>query len=201
MNRTVKISLLCAGAVVGNMATSYLASVLKLPCFLDTIFSVAITFYAGLVPGIIVAAVFNPLMTIFRGLVTSTVISYYDFLYAICGMLIVLATWFFSRKKSNFSFNRYVTVLYLLIIAFLSALLSCLSASALDTYVLPLFVSSSGFSSFDAVSLVFQQMRFGTFISYLLPRISLTVLDRIICTFAGFGVYKLAIRIEKGRMK
>ena len=201
MKRAVKISLLCAGAVVGNMATSYLASVLKLPCFLDTIFSVAITFYAGLVPGIIVAAVFNPLMTIFRGLVTSTVISYYDFLYAICGMLIVLATWFFSRKKSNFSFNRYVTVLYLLIIAFSSALLSCLSASALDTYVLPLFVSSSGFSSFDTVSLVFQQMRFGTFISYLLPRIPLTVLDRIICTFTGFGVYKLFVRIEKGRMQ
>ncbi len=183
---------LILAAVFGNIATSFFSAVLELPAFFDTIFTIAITFYAGLVPGIIAAALSNPLMTVLRCLIYGTEIFYFDFLYSVCGIFIVFATWTISRNKKEFFFSRAVTVLYLLVIAFASSFLSCFSASFLDTFIRPLFNKSSGFSAIDNFSIAFQKLKFNVFLSYLLPRIPLTVLDRLICTFAGFGIYRFA---------
>ena len=131
-------------SIVGNIATSFLASALHVPIFLDTIFTVAITFYAGLVPGLIVAVLHNPIRTFIRSVIYGTDLFYFGSLYAVCGMLIALSTWIFSRNKKDFFFNRTVTVLYLLIIVFVSSFLSCFSASALDTFIRLLFEKSSG---------------------------------------------------------
>lgn len=186
-------------AVLGNIATSFFSAVLELPAFFDTIFTVAITFYAGLVPGIIVASLTNPLMTVLRCLIYGTEIFYFDFLYSACGIFIVLTTWTISRNKKEFFFSRAVTVLYLLVIAFASSFLSCFSASFLDTFIRPLFEKHSRFSAIDSFSMAFQKLKFNVFLSYLLPRIPLTVLDRLICTFAGFGIYRFAEKNLGGR--
>lgn len=181
--------LLCLLALLLNIASAMLASTLKLPAFLDTIFTVAITFYSGLIPGIIVAALFNPAMTLIRCAMTGSELFLYDFLYALCGILIVIACWLFSRNKKEFHFNRRVTLLYLLIIVFFSTFLSSFSASALDTFIRPLFEKASGFSAIDDIFLIFQKLNFSVFLSYLLPRIPITLLDRFICTFAAYGIY------------
>ena len=196
MNKKLKIPIFCLLAVIGNLTTSFLAYKLRLPCFLDTEFSVAITFYLGLVPGLFVAACFNPLMIVLLCWYTRTPFSTYDCIYAICGMLIVFATWLFSRNKKEFLYSRPVTVLYLLIIVVTSAVFSFTSASLLDTFILPLFQSSAGFSAFDNFSEILRQFEMGTFFSYLVPRIPLTVIDRLICTFAGFGIYRLFVKYD-----
>ena len=199
MKKIFLLCIACIAAVAGNIATSFLAAWLNLPCFLDTIFSVAITFYAGLFPGLLVAAAFNPLMTLLRCSIYGVAFSIYDCFYAVCGMLIVFTTWIISRDKKKMYFSKTITVLYLLIIAFSSVFASCFSASALDTFVQPLFQTSSGFSSFDTFSQLLRQRKIGTFLSYLLPRIPFTVLDRIICTFAGFGIYYLLLKAQNNR--
>ena len=188
-NKFAFTGLLCLLALLLNIASTMLASALKLPAFLDTIFTVAITFYSGLIPGIIVAALFNPAMTLIRCAMTGSEIFLYDFLYALCGILIVIASWLFSRNKKEFHFNRRVTLLYLLIIVFFSTFLSSFSASVLDTFIRPLFEKASGFSAIDDISLIFQKLNFSVFLSYLLPRIPITLLDRCICTFAAYGIY------------
>ena len=99
-----------------------------------------------------------------------------------------------SRNKKEFHFNRRVTLLYLLIIVFFSTFVSSFSASALDTFIRPLFEKVSGFSAIDDIFLVFQKMNFSVFLSYLLPRIPITLLDRCICTFAAYGIY---LRLRK----
>ncbi|WP_287047810.1 hypothetical protein [Treponema sp.] len=175
-NKFAFTGLLCLLALLLNIASAMLASALKLPAFLDTIFTVAITFYAGLIPGIIVATLFNPVMTLLRCAMTGSEIFLYDFLYGICGILIVIASWLFSRNKKEFHFSRRTFV-------------SSFSASALDTFIRPLFEKVSGFSAIDDISLVFQKMNFSVFLSYLLPRIPITLLDRCICTFAAYGIY------------
>ena len=101
-NKFAFTGLLCLLALLLNIASAMLASALKLPTFLDTIFTVAITFYAGLIPGIIVATLFNPVMTLLRCAMTGSEIFLYDFLYGICGILIVIASWLFSRNKKEF---------------------------------------------------------------------------------------------------
>ena len=184
----------CILSLMGNIAGGFLTITLRLPVFLDTIFTVVITFYAGLAPGLIVAALYNPIMTVVECTIHGTEIFYYDFFYALCGMLIALSTWTFSRNKKEFFFNRTVTFLYLLIIVFVSSFLSSFCASALDTFIRPLFEKSSGFSTIDNFSTAFQKFKFGVFLSYLLPRIPITVLDRLICTFSGFGLYRVVER-------
>ena len=196
MTLKLKIPLFCLIAIIGNLTTSFLAYRLGLPCFLDTEFSVAITLYSGLIPGLFVAACFNPLMIILLCWYTGTPFSSYDCLYAICGMLIVFATWLFSRNKKEFLYSRPMTILYLLIIIGVSSVFSFTSASLLDTFILPLFQSSTGFSAFENYSEVLREFEMGTFFSYLVPRIPLTVLDRFICTFAGFGIYRLLVKYE-----
>ena len=188
-NKFAFTGLLCLLALLLNIASAMLASALKLPAFLDTIFTVAITFYSGLIPGIIVAALFNPAMTLIRCAMTGSELFLYDFLYALCGILIVIACWLFSHNKKEFHFSRRVTLLYLLIIVFFSTFVSSFSASALDTFIRPLFEKASGFSAIDDISLIFQKLNFSVFLSYLLPRIPITLLDRCICTFAAYGIY------------
>lgn len=196
MKPFVKNILFCVIAILGDLFTSFMAYKLQLPCFLDTEFAVAITLYMGLIPGLIVAACFNPLMIVLLCRYTGTPFSFYDCLYAICGMLIVFVTWLFSRNKREFLYSRIMTVLYLLIIVVVSSVFSFTSASLLDTFVLLLFQPSTGFSAFDNFSEVMRQLKMGTFFSYLVPRIPLTVNDRLICTFAGFGIYRLLVKLD-----
>lgn len=73
-------------SIIGNIATSFLASALHAPIFLDTVFTVAITFYAGLVPGLIVAVLHNPIMTFIRSVIYGIDLFYFGSLYAVCGM-------------------------------------------------------------------------------------------------------------------
>ncbi len=196
MKPTLKKVLFCLIALIGDLLTSFMAYYFKLPFFFDTEFAVAITFYMGLGPGLIVAACYNPLMICWLCIYTGTPFSFYDCLYTICGMLIVCATWLFSRNKKEFLFSRPLTFLYLLIIATVSAVFSFTSASLLDTFVLPLFKTTTGFSAFDNFSEVLREFEMGTFLSYLVPRIPLTALDRLVCTFAGYGVYWLMLRYD-----
>lgn len=196
MKPIAKTSIFCLVAIIGDLLTSFMAYKLKLPFFLDTEFAVALTFYAGLVPGLIAAAFYNPLMIIWLCRYTGTQFSFYDCLYAICGMLIVFATWLFSRNKKEFLFSRSITLLYLLLIVATSSVFSFTAASLMDTFILPLFQTSTGFSAFDNISEVLRQSEMETFASYLIPRIPLTVLDRIVCTFAGFGIYRLLVKYD-----
>ena len=197
MKPNLKKVLFCVIALFGDLLTSFLAFKLKLPFFFDTEFAVAITFYMGLVPGLITAACYNPMMICWLCRYTGTQFSFYDCLYAVSGMLIIVATWIFSQNKKEFLFSRPMTFLYLLIIAAVSSVFSFISASLLDTFILPLFKTTTGFSAFDNISEVLRGFQMRTFFSYLVPRIPLTVLDRLVCTFAGFGVYWLLVKYDE----
>ena len=193
-----KIIILSILAQILNIACSFAGEALFQSLFWDTIFTVAITFYAGLIPGLVVAATYNPLVVVIRSIAAGgTQIYLYDFLYALCGIFIVLVTWAFSRNKKEFGFSKLITILYLAIIAFASAFASSFAASFLDTYIRPLFESHSNYSAIDDFALVFQHLQFGTFLSYLVPRLPITILDRFIATFAGYGIYKLLMKAER----
>lgn len=192
----LKITVLIIVFEIFNLLLSYVNSKIKFMLFLDTIFSVALTFYAGLLPGLIIALIHNPLCGIMFSKIYGTPIFYYGFLYSLCGMLIVLVTWLFSRKKEYFSYSTSMTILYLFMIAFASAFASCVSAAFLDTFIKPLSekfqrAKVDDFADrFDIFSSVLKSLNFGTYFSYFFPRIPLTIIDRIVSTFLGFFVYK-----------
>ena len=195
----IKIFLFCFICLFLNIVISVISSSLSIPFFFDTIFTVTAVFYAGLVPGLIVALLYNPLVTLIRCAFNGTNLFYYDFFYAFCGMIIVFITWLFSRNKNDFQSGRGAACAYLVVIALVSALASSFIASLLDTFIRPFFIKKTGLSAIDYFSITFENLNLGTFLSYLLPRIPVTVLDRLICTFTGYILYRGVEYFERNK--
>ena len=191
MKRRCKIALFCFVSIFLNLGVSLLFfDVLHIPLFLDTIFTVAIVFYLGLVPGLIVGLLFNIIDTLFnylaRGIVSPT-----NICFSLCGAAIALVTWAFARKKDEFQISIPVTILYLLLIALLSSSASIFIGGIID------FVRFSYFDIPDSMAPIkqftesFVSQRFSLFASCILAQIPISITDRLITTFAGYGVYKL----------
>ena len=89
---------------------------LGIPLFFDTIWTVSVVFYAGLLPALCVSLgynIINSLIWVFGKGEGDPFI----FLYSICGLLIVISTWLIARRKGEFRISFMVTFLYLMMIA------------------------------------------------------------------------------------
>lgn len=175
-----------------NLACKVLfCNVAHIPLFIDTIGTVAVTFYAGLLPGILTAATFNILWVIIIAAISNNPIYPWDMIYAVCGIVIVVITWLFSRKKSNFNISRLITVLYLVLIALVSAFASSVVGGIIESANRIHFGSLAYSSVLEQFVRAFLGENIGIFASCIIARVPVTVLDRMICTFAGFFVYRL----------
>ena len=191
MKRRCKIALFCFISIFLNLGASLLVfDVLGIPLFFDTVFTVAIVFYLGLVPGLVVGILFNFVDTLFNFLVRG-IYSPTNVCFASCGAAIVLITWAFARKKDEFQISIPVTILYLLLIALLSSCASVFIGGIID------FVRFSYFDIPDSMAPIkqftesFVSQRFSLFAACILSQIPISITDRLITTFAGYGVYKL----------
>lgn len=186
-NSKMHIVIFCLTAVVLNNLTAFIFhSVFRIPLFFDTIFTVATVFYLGLVPALCVSICYD----IVNSLLWAKVGLFDQFLlmYGICGILIVFSTWIIARNKEEFKISVPVTLLYLLLIALVSSFCT---------------VISSGIIDFDAMNPIkkftegFVHQGFSLFASCILAQIPISFLDRLITTFAGYGVYKLCNKFER----
>ncbi|GHV78723.1 hypothetical protein AGMMS49944_05140 [Spirochaetia bacterium] len=92
----MKVILLCLLSAAANVFLSTLAGrVLQLPLFLDTLFTVAITFAAGLVPGI-VAAVLS--IAISGSLYYEAPLTYF---FVLCSIAEVVLVWMYRRRPGT----------------------------------------------------------------------------------------------------
>ena len=87
----LKLSLFCVLAAVLNYIVSvFCLYVLKTPLFVDTVFTVAVTFTAGLVPGLVTA-----LLTSLIGEIMVNSLSPF----VLCAFAEIFIVWLFTRKK------------------------------------------------------------------------------------------------------
>ena len=188
------VLLACVIGEIVNLAGAHLLLLLEplhIPLFLDTIGTVAVTFYAGLLPGIIVALLFNVIRTIQLALVNGTEIYPWEMLYMLCGAAIAAVTWAFARRKENFRINRQITILYLVLIALLSAFASSVVGGLVETVNRIFFDGIHNKSLTEYFVRAFMGENLGLFVSCVFARIPMTVMDRTVCTFAGYGLYVL----------
>lgn len=195
MKRTPKIALFCITAVLLNLGTTLLFyDVLGVPLFFDTIFTVAIVFYLGLIPGLIVGVSFNLVDTLFnmlfRGIFSPT-----NCFFSICGAAIVLVTWAFSRKKEEFQISKTITILYLLLISLLSSSASIFIGGIIDYVRFTYLDIPDSMAPIKQFTDSFLSQKFSLFASCILAQIPISLTDRLITTFAGFGVYKLIVKL------
>ena len=195
MKRSPKIALFCIAAILMNLGTTILFyDVLGIPLFLDTIFTVAIVFYLGLVPGLIVGICFNFVDTLFNMLVRG-IFSPTNMFFSICGAAIVLVTWGFSRKKEEFQISVPITILYLLLISLLSSCTSIFIGGIIDFLRFTFYEIPDSMAPIKKFTDSFLSQKFSLFASCILAQIPISITDRLITTFAGFGVYKLLVKL------
>ena len=194
MKRSWKICILCICALILNSLFTFIFyDVLNIPLFMDTIFTVAVVFYLGLIPGLIVGIFFN---------LTDPVINYFvhgvfsptNLCFALCGAGIVLVTWVFARNKEEFQISITVTILYLLLIALLSSAVSILIGGTIDYIRFSYYEIPDSMAPIKKFTDSFVSQKFSLFAACILGQIPISLTDRFITTFAGYGVYKLCSR-------
>ncbi|MCQ2242266.1 hypothetical protein [Treponema sp.] len=193
----MKKTLICIAAIILNFLTASLFfNILKLPFFFDTIWTVAVVFWLGLVPGLCVAVGYNILNYLVWVLKSGA--GNFAFLYSICGILIVFSTWMFSRKKEEFRFSPVVTILYLILIALVSSFCTIIAGGLIDYFQYTNYDMMEQMNPIKKFTDSFVRQKFSLLASCILAQIPISFTDRLITTFAGFGIYRLIQKFTKG---
>ncbi|MBB5219570.1 ABC-type multidrug transport system fused ATPase/permease subunit [Treponema rectale] len=194
MKYIFKTAAVCAVAEFLNFLSVFIFyETLHLPLFMDTIFTVAVVFYAGLVPGLIVAAGYN-IFDSFIAVLYGYPFSAFTMLFSLCGISIAFITWLFARNKSEFKISPAITFLYLLLIVFITSFCSVFISGIIDYYKYTHFNLPDMVAPVKNFTMSFLSQKFSLFASCILGQVPVSFSDRLITTFAGFGVYKLAVR-------
>lgn len=198
MNLTVKhyITIYLVAFVAGilDFATDTLfQTVLHVPLFLDMTFAMAVLFAYGILPAIMTYVV-NVICGCLK-LVFLYGKNDYVYLFTLSALTIILITWAFVRKKENLKKGVNLTFFYILSAA-LCAGLACSVVSGIISYFTYTLVMEAG--PFDKIIFAFSGDQMGVLASCIVGRIPITILDRIITTFAGFGIYHVIASWRRG---
>ena len=190
-HRTLQTLIICIFAEAMNFLTTFIFyQTLRIPLFFDTIWTVAIVFYAGLVPGLCVSLVYNiinaGLWTLPEGFFDPFIL-----LYAICGVLIVLSTWIIARRKEEFKISMPVTILYLFLIVLLSSFCTIIAGGIIDFFHYMYYEIPDMMNPIKNFTESFVRQRFSLLTSCILGQIPISFMDRLLATFTGFGIYRL----------
>ena len=190
----IKLSVICVLACLLNFLTaSVFFETLHIPLFLDTIFTVAVVFYSGLVPALCVSLSYNVINAAvwnYKG----DVFDPFIFLYAICGVLIVVSTWLIARRKEEFRISMTVTFLYLVLISLFSSTCTVIAGGIIDYFHYVYRNVPDMMNPIKRFTDAFLWQRFSLLVSCIVAQIPVSFVDRLITTFAGYGVFRLGER-------
>ena len=194
-----KIALLCIISALGNIAfRGVIVDIANIPLYADTVFTVAICFFAGLVPGLLTVAIYFTLSSIkyifFEGfpLESVWVINAYIF----CAILEVLVVCFYSKKmkssedafleKPSLDSSTGILV-HLLILAIIACIAVSIAGGIID-FILTRLNIAQGFSPEDNFKLGLLRNNVHILATAMLSRIPINIIDRFIVVFGGFGI-------------
>ena len=191
MPKLLRTIVICILAEIGNfLAARFFYHTLNIPLFFDTIFTVAVVFYLGLVPALCVSLGYNTINSLIwmhkEGFFDPFLLSY-----AICGVLIVLSTWLIARHKEEFKISTMITILYLFLIALISSFCTIISGGIIDFFHYKYYEIPDMMNPIKRFTESFVHQRFSLLVSCILGQIPISFLDRLLATFAGYGIYKL----------
>ena len=180
-------------SVCDFLTTTFFQDVLQTPLFFDTIFMIAALFAFGPVAAFVEYLLFISLVCV--KLVFLYGKTDYVYIYSLSALTIIAVTWFFIRKKENLKKDVNITALYILTAAIMAGIACSLVSGFISYFTYGLNQKDW---TFDHIIFAFNGEYLNFLTSAILGRIPVTILDRIITTFAGFGVYKLYTRIVNG---
>ena len=184
LQKYLTISLVVIVAGVLDFATASLFhNVLHVPLFLDMIFAMAVLFVYGPL-----AALGVYVVNVICGCLKLVILygkNDFIYLFTLSALTIILVTWLFVRKKENLEKGVNFTFLYILTAAICAALACSIVSGIISYFTFTLNVEAG---PFDKIIFAFSGDQMGVLASCIIGRIPITVLDRCITTFAGFGI-------------
>lgn len=167
-----------AFSVTGNVLLSLLfPRLLGLPIYLDSVFTVAVTLFAGLLPGLATA--------FFYSLVSGLLLQYDGFqvLFSLCGMATALLTWLIAGrgKKEPSVFDLSIL-----------ALLATVANSVIGGIISIALHGGRGQAPGDPLVAGMIMQGIPAQFAAILTRIPLNLIDLTIAAFVGYGLYRIA---------
>jgi hypothetical protein len=201
---------LCLAGAFLNLVFNRLISLTGLPLFLDTVCTITLTLLGGLFWGVLCGALTNlTINTILGG-------GWESYLFALCSIATALVTWLFIRlfprelslsPEARKPFAAYVnvksrrlgTVMDTMVVLTLLSFSLCLAMSILGG-VISAFIQiyNPSYAGDPNISFVISDTMFNQNLSIImkeiLSRIPMNIIDRLISSFAGYGI---ALAIKK----
>ena len=200
-----KILVLCAVCALCNAALSYLLNtLLKVPLYADTIFTVAMCFTAGVFAGILTGAALSPLafFLVCKYLLDLPYeISWVRNIFTICVLAEIALVCFFHakikgreavflKKPALNSFTGIAT--HLLVLVALDCIVVSVCGGTID-FILGTVSAPLAYSPEDTFELGLLHNNIPLFATAIFARIPINIVDRFIAVFGGYGI-SLALR-------
>jgi uncharacterized membrane protein len=191
-----QIPIFCLFATAANVLCSFLVSrVFHLSLFLDTFFTVALTFTAGIMPGVITALVTT--------IVTDVIFSTPEyFFYSLCSITEVLIVGAFLRRAENSTLPGdmvNITADLLLLSIILCFAISFLGG-LIDFIIGALFSNISNIGTYFSPEYTFKvgllRNRIPVLLADIFCRIPVNIVDRFIVVFGGYALARLIRRLQ-----
>jgi len=208
-----KIIVLCAVSALCNAGLSYLLNtLLKVPLYADTIFTVAMCFTAGALAGILTGAVLSPLAFL---LVCKYLLelpyetSWVRNIFTICVLAeAALVCLYHARIKSREeiflqkrSLNAFTGIAtHLLVLVALDCIVVSVCGGTID-FILGKLSAPLTYSPEDTFELGLLHNNVPVFATAVLSRIPINIVDRFIAVFGGYGISLIFRKISHGGTK
>jgi hypothetical protein len=207
-----------AGAILNVLMGDYLfRGALGVPLFMDTLFTVAMTFYGGLLCGALTGLLTNPIVNliVFYG--------WPELLYSFCNAAVALVTVLFIRffptelrfgtggtivKTGEFGTgpvnSRFRTVMNTFVVLLLLSFVMCIAISVLGGIITALIKTfSPRFQGSPSPERLFKlallRKNLPLAIVEVASRIPLNIIDRLLSVFGGYGVAALLWQIKPAK--
>ena len=171
-----------------NIGVNYLQNYNPVPLYMDTIFTITASFFGGIC-GLISALLYHITTTIIYAKVPL-----WSLVWAICSLTIVLIIRIYIRIRQK------IEITDLILLVFLISLIVSIEGATIFT-VLNVFTGYKEDSQVRFMYALLSSNSVSVFISALLPRVPVNILDKAISTCIGWlsykGVKKLISMVEK----
>jgi len=200
-----KIIILCLASAFANAAFSYIISgLLNVPLYVDTIFTVAMCFTAGMFSGILTGAVFSPLFffIVFKFIMRVTLdVALIRNVFVICIFAEIFLVCYFYNKiktreadfleklaaKQDVLFAFFLVAVQLLFLVVLDCIIISVLGGIIEL-IIEQFSTPWKYSPSDIFKLGFLRNNAPSFIAGILSQFPINIVDRFIAVFGGYGI-------------
>ena len=185
-------------SILDFFITTLFQDILLTPLFFDTIFMIATLFIYGPVLAFVEYVIFNCFISLKLYIFTGS--TEHIYIYIVSALSIIVVTWLFVRKKENLTKGINTTFLYILSASILAGFVCSVVSGIVTTITYSLCEETlNSEHMFDHIIYAFMDKHINFLTAAIIGRIPVTILDRIITTFAGFGLYKLYNKFIQGK--